>query len=132
MSPTVYASKGMSPPNASNILTSAQPYRSQESLGKGPLPSHPDQALYEQTLLMLVRALLDVDIRTLDGIVQGDALRILKRKDAMILWELCLAAWQKNPAAERQMISAVMAVLRGFYPWLVLPDWAKDLDPEDL
>lgn len=132
MSPTVSASKGMSPPNASDILTSAQLYRSRESLGEGPSPSHPDQALYEQTLLMLIDALLDVDIRTLDGILQGDALRILKRKDAMILWRLCAAAWQKSPVDERQMLNVFMAVLRGFYPWLVLPDWAKGLDPEEL
>lgn len=95
-----------------------------------PYPSR--QALYEELLMTLIDAVLEVDRSALDGIMQGAALSTLKRKDIVILWRLCCWSWQQTLSPEREMLNAFMAVLRSYAPWLTLPDWAQDIDPEGL
>ena len=80
------------------------------------------QALYEELLAALLDAILEVDTYALDGLMQGEALRTLKRKDAKLLWQVCCWSWQHNAPGEGAALRRFMVSMRTLHPLLPLPE----------
>ena len=79
------------------------------------------QPLYEEPLEALPGAILEVDTYALDGFIQWEALRTLKRNDAKLLWQVCCWSWQHSAPGGCAALRRFMAAMRELHPLLPLP-----------
>jgi hypothetical protein len=82
--------------------------------------------------MAILDAVLEVDLLALEGILHRSALYALKRRDVLTLWRLCWWSWERTPSCERGILNEFMAVLRSLCPWLPLPDWVVNIDPQSV
>lgn len=87
------------------------------------------QALYEELLEALLGAILEVDTYALDGLIQGEALRTLKRKDAKMLWQVCCWSWQHSAPGGCAALRRFMVSMRTLHPLLPLHEPTSPAPP---
>ena len=88
------------------------------------------QECYEHLLEAFFGAILEVDTWALDGFVDSEALRHLKRKDVNLLWHVCRWSWWFSEPPKRMILGTFMACMKAFYPWLDSSGWMMEVDPE--
>ena len=84
--------------------------------GKGKPRSHP--RLYDELIEGLFAGVLAGDTQALEGFMAGETLRVLKRREATLLWRVC-QAWRKHSAAHLCLVlDRLITQLQELYPWM--------------
>ena len=84
--------------------------------GKGKPRSHP--GLYDELIEGLFAGVLAGDTQALEGFMAGETLRVLKRREATLLWRVC-QAWRKHSAAHLcSVLDRLITQLQELYPWM--------------
>lgn len=84
--------------------------------GKGKPRSHP--GLYDELVEGLFVGVLAGDTQALEGFMTGEALRVLKRREATLFWRVC-QAWRKHSGARLCLVlDRLITQLQELHPWM--------------